>query len=133
MLRCTRSNRHWEVVGDPTEGALLVVARKAGLDEGEPCRNCFHASTKSPLIQRASTWRPCTKSRAYALPISRELLNSCCRARRSMLDGNGLTVALRKEEIEVSARSMAAEGLRVLAVARLTAAGSTHVAGCHQR
>jgi cation-transporting ATPase F len=28
-----KSDRHWEVVGDPTEGALLVVARKAGLDE----------------------------------------------------------------------------------------------------
>ena len=28
-----RHEGHWQIAGDPTEGALLVVARKAGLDE----------------------------------------------------------------------------------------------------
>jgi cation-transporting ATPase F len=30
----TSENAHWEVVGDPTEGAMLVLAAKAGLDAG---------------------------------------------------------------------------------------------------
>ena len=28
-----KSGRHWEITGDPTEGALLVALRKGGLDE----------------------------------------------------------------------------------------------------
>ena len=48
----------WAVQGDPTEGALLVSAVKAGLDMGILGRNC-RASMPSLSNRSTSTWRPC--------------------------------------------------------------------------
>jgi cation-transporting ATPase F len=123
LLALSRSNRHWEVVGDPTEGALLVVARKAGLDE-RTLQKLFPRLDEIPFDSARQYMATLHEIEGVRLAYFKGLSNSCCRARGACSMRNGLTVALRKEEIEVSARSMAAEGLRVLAVARLIA-GST--------
>ena len=120
----SRSNRHWEVVGDPTEGALLVAARKAGLDE-RTLQKLFPRLDEIPFDSARQYMATLHEIEGVRLAYFKGALEQLLPRSTSMLDGNGLTVALRKEEIEVSARSMAAEGLRVLAVARLTAAGST--------
>jgi Ca2+-transporting ATPase len=35
LHRPTQSDDQWQVLGDPTEGALLVAAAKAGLDRSQ--------------------------------------------------------------------------------------------------
>ena len=30
-------DEHWRIFGDPTEGALIVAARKAGVERGPDC------------------------------------------------------------------------------------------------
>ncbi|MEF8728276.1 MAG: HAD-IC family P-type ATPase [Accumulibacter sp.] len=118
----SRSNRHWEIVGDPTEGALLVVARKAGLDE-RTLQKLFPRLDEIPFDsarQYMATLHDIDGARvAYFKGALEQLLSRSL----SMLDSNGRSVALRREEIESAAATMAATGLRVLAVARL-AAGS---------
>ncbi len=118
----SRSNRHWEVVGDPTEGALLVVARKAGLDE-RTLQKMFPRLDEIPFDstrQYMATLHDIDGTRvAYFKGALEQLLPRSL----SMRDWNGRNVSLRRDEIESAAATMAAEGLRVLAVARL-AAGS---------
>ena len=125
-----KSNRHWEVVGDPTEGALLVVARKAGLDE-RTLQKLFPRLDEIPfdsLRQYMVTLHEIERARfAYFKGALEQLLPRS----RGMLDRDGTVVELRQEEIEQVARSMAAEGLRVLAMARLAvdSAGSLDAVG----
>ncbi|MBL8375527.1 HAD-IC family P-type ATPase, partial [Accumulibacter sp.] len=119
----SRSNRHWEVVGDPTEGALLVAARKAGLDE-RTLQKLFPRLDEIPFDSARQYMATLHEIEGVRLAYFKGALEQLLPRSTSMLDGNGLAVPLRREEIEMSARSMAAEGLRVLAVARLTA-GST--------
>jgi len=119
-----RSNRHWEIVGDPTEGALLVVARKAGLDE-RTLQKLFPRLDEIPFDstrQYMATLHDIEGARvAYFKGALEQLLSRSL----SMLDGSGRNVALRREEIEGVAATMAAAGLRVLAVARLAAASGS--------
>jgi cation-transporting ATPase F len=70
----------WTIVGDPTEGALIVVARKS-VSTRRRCTRASRAATKSLSIRRVSTWPRHTKSKASAWRTSKELSNSCCRAR----------------------------------------------------
>ena len=44
----------WEVKGDPTEGALVVAAAKAGLDKIANSTHSSRASPKSPSPPRPS-------------------------------------------------------------------------------
>jgi cation-transporting ATPase F len=119
----SRSNRHWEVVGDPTEGALLVAARKAGLDE-RTLQKLFPRLDEIPFDSARQYMATLHEIEGVRLAYFKGAVEQLLPRSTSMLDGSGLAVALRREEIEMSARSMAAEGLRVLAVARLTAAST---------
>ncbi|EXI91966.1 MAG: putative cation-transporting ATPase F [Candidatus Accumulibacter sp. BA-94] len=120
----SRSNRHWEIVGDPTEGALLVVARKAGLDE-RTLQKLFPRLDEIPFDsarQYMATLHDIDGARvAYFKGALEQLLSRSL----SMLDRNGRSVSLRREQIEGAAATMAAAGLRVLAVARLAAASES--------
>jgi cation-transporting ATPase F len=115
-----RNNRHWEVIGDPTEGALLVVARKAGLDE-HTLQQLFPRLDEIPFDSARQYMATLHEIEGVRLAYFKGALEQLLPRSRDMLDDQGRSVALRPEEIERSARSMAAEGLRVLAVARLAA------------
>ncbi|MHB9068745.1 MAG: cation-translocating P-type ATPase [Sedimentisphaerales bacterium] len=108
----------WNIKGDPTEGALVVAAAKAGLNKND-------LDTRFPRINEipftSETKRMTTLHTtgqeviAYSKGAPEVILNSCTKQLtdngETMLDAAGRTAIL---EI---ARQMAGEALRVLAVA----------------
>ena len=114
----------WHVVGDPTEGALVVAATKVGwspasLNEQEP---------RSAEIPFASERRRMTTLHstnpggavAYSKGAADEILASCTRELRS--GGERPLTNSGREAILAVERRMAGEGLRVLAIAKKTGA-----------
>ncbi|MCF8179074.1 MAG: HAD-IC family P-type ATPase, partial [Sulfuritalea sp.] len=110
-------NRQWQITGDPTEAALLVVARKGGLDDAT-LRTVFPREDELPFDSTRQTMA--TLHRVEGLPLVyvkgaiEKLLPSC----RDMLAADGKEAPLDVSEIEAAAARMAASGLRVLALAR---------------
>ena len=122
----------WEILGDPTEGALSVVAEKAGIDDFE-LRSHFQRDAEIPFSserQLMAVWID-DPSGALQTPLaqaaadSRRLLISkgapevIIAACNRWIDGSGvtgLTQAQRDWWLE-QARQLAASGLRVLAFA----------------
>jgi Ca2+-transporting ATPase len=112
-----------QVEGDPTEGALVVAAMKAGLEPGA-------LNQREPRVDEI----PFTSERrrmttlhktpvgivAYSKGAAEEILAGCARQLRSGRDVE-LTPADR-ERIRAVEQRMAADGLRVLAVARRSGA-----------
>jgi len=109
----------WEVRGDPTEGALVAAAAKAGMDRGG-------LETRYPRVDEipfsAETKRMTTlhESPEGILALSKGapevILGSCAR----VMTGEG-SIPLDEADGEAflrASREMAAEALRVLAVAR---------------
>jgi len=113
-IRPTGDGTTWQVVGDPTEGALVVAARKAGLgrdDTDEPIllEKPFDSERKlmSVVVQRDAG------PLVYTKGAPEVLLGRCVAEQR-----NGEVVALtddRRREILATAAGMADRALRVLA------------------
>ncbi|MDF9392041.1 MULTISPECIES: cation-transporting P-type ATPase [Methylococcus] len=109
----------WNVEGDPTEGALLVSARKAGLHE-------LHASESHPRLdtlpfeserQFMATLhhnRAEDARHVYLKGSAESILRRCDAA----FDRNLGTIPLDTAAIHTQVEAMAAQGLRVLAFAR---------------
>lgn len=108
----------WEVKGDPTEGALIVAAAKAGLDKAE-LDSRFPRVAEVPFT--AETKRMTTLHRtpggvtAYAKGAPEVIVGSC--ARLLAAGGEEALDDARRGEVLEAARLMAGEALRVLAVA----------------
>jgi magnesium-transporting ATPase (P-type) len=113
--------RQWQITGDPTEAALLVLARKGGFDEAT-LRNLFPRKDELPFDsarQAMATLHEIEgRSVAYVKGALERLLPAC----RAMLGARGREIALDAASLEAAARRMAARGLRVLALARRTLA-----------
>ena len=121
--RLVARDGRWHVEGDPTEGALLVAARKAGLDpdhlaEEEP------RTAEIPFTseRRRMTTLHTTAAGviAYSKGAADEVLAGCTTQWRSGLDAP-LTPS-DCERIRAVEHRMAGEGLRVLAIARKNSA-----------
>jgi P-type Ca2+ transporter type 2C len=109
----------WEIRGDPTEGALVVAAAKAGLDKRELDAQCprvgeipFTAESK-----RMTTLHETSDGIvAYTKGAPEIVLESCTRQLTAegdaALDGEGRAAVL------ATAQELAGDALRVLAVAR---------------
>ena len=110
-------HRQWQITGDPTEAALLVVARKGGLDE-TTLRNACPRADELPFDSARQTMATLHevegRSVAYAKGAIEKLLPAC----RAMLAADGSEVRLDAALLETAAALMAARGLRVLALAR---------------
>ena len=114
----TREGR-WYVEGDPTEGALLVAAKKAGLNPGDLAEE----EPRTAEIPFTSERRRMTTLHttaagviAYSKGAADEVLAGCTSQLRS-----GREVPLTAsdcERIRAVEQRMAGEGLRVLAIAR---------------
>ncbi len=114
----------WHVKGDPTEGALVVVAAKAGM-------NKLDLDTRFPRVHdipfASDTKRMTTLHTtadgvvAYGKGAPEVILASC--ESQLTVDGEACLDAARREAILESAGRMAEKALRVLAVA--TKAGAT--------
>ena len=114
----------WEIKGDPTEGALVVAAAKAGLDKAE-LEKAFPRKHEIPFsseTKRMTTLHSSPNATiAYSKGAPEFILDSCVR----QLNGEGeieLSKANRAEIIH-TAQEMASEALRVLGIAYKRGAG----------
>jgi magnesium-transporting ATPase (P-type) len=117
-------SRRWQHAGDPTEVALLVAARKGGLDE-TTLRRLFPRRDELPFDSARQTMATLHEVEGrptlYAKGAIEKILPACDR----LLTAGGHEVALDaggRELIATAAAGMAARGLRVLATARRQAA-----------
>ncbi|MGH9882547.1 MAG: cation-translocating P-type ATPase, partial [Pyrinomonadaceae bacterium] len=115
---CKDTTNHWQIKGDPTEGALVVAAAKAGLGKAE-LDSEFPRIAEIPFTseaKRMTTLHTAPKRIiAYSKGAPEVILNSCS----WQLTGDGeqtLDKASNREILEV-AQEMANDALRVLAVA----------------
>jgi len=117
--RLNQKGKEWQITGDPTEGALVVLAAKAGFNQEE-------FSQKSPRVgevafdmsrKRMSTFHPLEKERyLVAVKGAPESVLACCQE----IQKNGKTEKLtleKREKILAETEKMASRALRVLAVA----------------
>jgi calcium-translocating P-type ATPase len=107
----------WRANGDPTEAALLVAARHAGLDE-RTLREVFPRLDELPFDsgrQYMATLHTIEGARVIYVKGALERLLPAC---TTMLDSEGGEAALEPVSIDASARGMAKDALRVLALAR---------------
>ncbi len=113
----------WHVRGDPTEGALVVAAAKAGLlrsalDAALPRVGEIPFTSES---KRMTTLHATPRGVvAYAKGAPEVVLESC--NRQLCADGEVALDATARESILATAREMAGQALRVLALARRFAA-----------
>ena len=110
-----------QVQGDPTEGALVVAATKAGLARAEPWPRVDMIPFESEHMFRATLHEHPEGGRIiYQVGAMERLLERCDR----MLDAQGGETALDGDAVRRQAEAMAGRGLRVLAFARKPVAAS---------
>ncbi len=118
--RLKQGGEGWWIEGDPTEGALLVAARKAGLDIDRLQRELprLDSIPFESQYQYMATLHDCGegKERLVYLKGSVESLLPRCMA---AIGKAGKTTELDPEQVERQVQEMAGDGLRVLAFARL--------------
>ncbi len=112
------SDSRWHVKGDPTEGALVVAAAKAGLNKAELDQQ-FPRTGEIPFTsetKRMTTLHTTLQGDvAYSKGAPEIILESC--VRQLTAQGETELDAAGRNAILETARQMASEALRVLAVA----------------
>ncbi len=114
-------NGKWEVIGDPTEGALIAAANKAGLTQevlemprldSIPFESQFQYMV---TLHEGSGKKGNSALRTIYVKGSVEtILNRC----QQMLDTDGQPIVVNREQIEQEVNNLAKQGLRVLAFAQ---------------
>ncbi|SHF04997.1 potassium and/or sodium efflux P-type ATPase [Modicisalibacter ilicicola DSM 19980] len=110
----------WKIQGDPTEGALLVAARKAGVDsaqslEAHPRLDSIPFESQH---QYMATLHGGEKPLIYMKGSAESILARCDR----VLNADGSHKALDSDAIEAQVKAIASQGQRVLAFACLEVA-----------
>jgi Ca2+-transporting ATPase len=108
----------WDIKGDPTEGALVVAAAKAGLEKAslDSSYPRVHEFPFSSETKRMTTLHQTNGTlTAYAKGAPEVILDAC----DSVMTADGLKVLgpEGREQILCQAQSMASEALRVLGIA----------------
>ncbi len=115
--RLVHEDQQWKIIGDPTEGALLVLARKGGLDEGTLTSVFARLDELSfdSNRQYMATLHEIEGARiVYVKGAVEKLLPACT----TLLDRHGHEVALDAAAVHAAAARMAESSLRVLAMVR---------------
>ncbi|MEM5797718.1 MAG: calcium-translocating P-type ATPase, SERCA-type [Candidatus Aenigmatarchaeota archaeon] len=113
----TKENK-WQIIGDPTEGALLVAAQKAGLDiknlnKKYPRVNEIPFSSERKMM---STVHKVGKTLfVYSKGAPEVILSRCNRILRNSHESR--LTEIQKQDILATVRELAGKGLRLLAVA----------------
>ncbi|MDH7596133.1 MAG: cation-translocating P-type ATPase [Methanothrix sp.] len=105
----------WRIAGDPTEGALIVLARKAGLDIRESCREVTEYPFASDT-RRMTTVHECDSGLRVSMKGAVEVVVERC---SWIMDPTGLRpmTEVERNRILETADEMAGRALRVLAAA----------------
>jgi cation-transporting P-type ATPase F len=109
-------DNQWTVVGDPTEGALIVVAQKAGL-EREQINQWLPRLDTIPFesqFQYMATLHQGTDHHIIYIKGSLEAVLKRCQVMRDDFDH---TVPVNREQSQAETEKLAEQGLRVLALA----------------
>ena len=117
--RLRYDTERWQIEGDPTEAALVVVAAKAGIDQVALERE----SPRTAEIPFSSERRRMTtvheaagSSVAYAKGAADVILESCTYWVRD--DSDALLMPSDRDTLRAVEQQMASNGLRILAIAR---------------
>ncbi|MBD2255089.1 cation-translocating P-type ATPase [Nostoc parmelioides] len=121
----------WQVIGDPTEGALIVVANKVGLTSNNleaemprldviPFESEFQYMA---TLHEGGSGENSAKVRTIYIKGSVEAIVQRC---QQMLDAGGNLVSVDAQTLHQEVETMAHQGLRVLAFARKTVSVSQH-------
>ncbi len=118
--RLAQEDGCWHVVGDPTEGALLVAVVKAGLDLGElrstlPRVSAIPFSSERQFMATSHRDGATGASLVLAKGAAERIVDLC----GTQMGSSGAPQPIDPEVILSAAESMAAHGLRVLATAML--------------
>lgn len=110
----------WVIEGDPTEGAMLVAASKASLKNADILEKMPRLDTIpfESQYQYMATLHKNKQSKEHVIYIKgsvESILQRC----DTLWQSNGTSATLNSEEIHAHVHTMAAQGLRVLAFARL--------------
>ncbi len=118
---CSEADSHWHIKGDPTEGALVVAAAKAGLDKTDldtrfPRINEIPFTSETKRMTTLHTDQ--TGVIAYSKGAPEVILESC--ARYLTREGEKPLTPESKAMIVETGRGMASQALRVLGIASKT-------------
>jgi Ca2+-transporting ATPase len=112
------SDKRWHVKGDPTEGALVVAAAKAGLEKTELDR-LYPRVNEIPFTSETKRMTTLHQMDGQIVAFSKGapevILDSC--TRQLTAQGEAELDAAGRDQILETARGMASQALRVLAVA----------------
>ena len=119
-----QTGEDWSVVGDPTEGALIAAAAKASLSQG----SLVVAQPRLDGIPFESQYQYMATLHDHFAPViyvkgSVESVISRC---SQTIDRQGQIISLEPERVEGAVKTMAEEGLRVLAFAKKEASPHQH-------
>ena len=121
-----QENGRWLIEGDPTEGALVVAASKAELDQGALNRQ-FPRTAEIPFSSERRRMTTLHDSRdtsvAYSKGSTDVILEGCSYWIGE--SGEALLTPSDRDRLQDIEQQMASDGLRILAVARKTAQSLT--------
>ncbi len=111
------AGHHWQITGDPTEAALLVAARKGGLNE-TMLRDLFPRRDELPFDAVRQSMATLHEIEGQTMVYVKGAVEKLLPAARTLLDAEGREIPLDHAAVERIAVQMAHRGLRVLALAR---------------
>ncbi len=115
--RLVEEEKHWRVEGDPTEGALITAAAKAGFSPHQALEKAPRLDVvpfESERLFMATLHQTTSGNVIYLKGAIEKVLDACA----DRLSADGTPAALNKEDIFRKSDELAANGLRVLALAR---------------
>lgn len=119
-------DKNWSIVGDPTEGSLLVSGCKVGLDRAqlEATHPRLDSIPFESEYQYMATLNQSPKDGARLIWMKGSV-ESLLKRSDSVVDSEGGAHPINKERLQQQADRMASKGLRVLAFARKAHASDT--------
>nr|WP_244603748.1 cation-transporting P-type ATPase [Mycobacterium attenuatum] len=107
---------HWSVVGDPTEGAMLVVAAKAGLDAERLAAGMPRVAV-IPFSSERQYMATLHRDGADQVVLAKGAVERMLELSSTQLDADGVLCPLDRATVLRAADLLSARGLRVLATA----------------